>query len=280
MCGKRQVFPANSYRIKVEALGAFGPVWQRNCPIIEYVLILALDTSSPAGSVAVLQDDKVIGTVSTSTGEIYSSRMFRHLEFLLRELSLGFEAFDVFAVAAGPGSFTGLRVGLTAVKGWAEVYNKPIAAISGLEAVAAQPRSQYSTVVPVLDARRGQIYFGCYRRVIGASGETRLALEGDECVATPDEFLATIRAKGTSGKCVIVTPTPEVIKDAVSRYETPLKEDETVRVEEASAILAPYVGRLGYLRAQRGEFADALTLDANYVRRTDAELHWKVPSVS
>ncbi len=127
----------------------FGPVWQRDCPIIGHVLTLALDTSSPAGSLAVLRDEKVIGTVSTWTDEIYSSRMFRHLDFLLKDLSLRLEEFDLFAVAAGPGSFTGLRVGLAAVKGWAEVYGKPIAAVSGLEAIAAQSHSRSYWVVPV-----------------------------------------------------------------------------------------------------------------------------------
>ena len=102
---------------------------------------LALDTSSPAGSLAVLRDGKVVGVVSTWVDEIYSSRMFRHLDFILRELAIGLDQFDVFAVAAGPGSFTGLRVGLAAVKGWAEVYGKPIAAVSALEAVAAQAHS-------------------------------------------------------------------------------------------------------------------------------------------
>src|SRR5580692_9009830 len=97
----------------------FCAVWQRNCLILMLVLILALDTSSPAGSLAVLRDEKVIGAVSTWTAEIYSSRMFRHLEFLLKDLHLDLGDFDLFAVAAGPGSFTGLRVGLAAVKGWA-----------------------------------------------------------------------------------------------------------------------------------------------------------------
>jgi tRNA threonylcarbamoyladenosine biosynthesis protein TsaB len=106
-----------------------------------HVLTLALDTSSPAGSLAVLRDERVIGTVSTWTDEIYSSRMFRHLDFLLGELSLGLQAFDLFAVAAGPGSFTGLRVGLAAAKGWSEVFRKPIAAVSALEAIAAQSHS-------------------------------------------------------------------------------------------------------------------------------------------
>ena len=95
------------------------------------MLILALDTSSPAGSLAILRDEKVIGVVSTWAEETYSARMFRHLDFLLRELSLDLKQFELFAVAAGPGSFTGLRVGLTAVKGWAEVYKKPAVGVSG-----------------------------------------------------------------------------------------------------------------------------------------------------
>jgi tRNA threonylcarbamoyladenosine biosynthesis protein TsaB len=243
------------------------------------VLTLALDTSSPAGSLAVLRDERVIGTVSTWTEEIYSSRMFRHLEFLLKELSLGLGEFDLFAVAAGPGSFTGLRVGLAAVKGWAEVYRKPIAAVSALEAVAAQSHSQSSLMVPVLDAHRGQIYFGLYRRA-GDAGENRLALEGEECVMTPDEFIEVLHARGATGDCAVVTPAPALISGALSRCETTHASGARIRVDEVSAILAPRVGRLGVLRARRGEVVDALTLDANYVRRTDAELHWKAPKES
>jgi tRNA threonylcarbamoyladenosine biosynthesis protein TsaB len=238
-----------------------------------------MDTSSPSGSVAVLRDDKVIGTVSTWTDEIYSSRMFRHLDFLLKELSLGLDEFDLFAVAAGPGSFTGLRVGLAAVKGWAEVYRKPIAGVSALEAVAAQSHSRSSLLVPVLDAHRGQIYFGLYRRA-GDASEEGLALEDQECVMTPDEFVEALGARDASGDCVIVTPAPELISDAVSRYETAHGPAARIGVDEVSAILAPHVGRLGVLRARRGETVDALTLDANYVRRTDAELHWKAPKES
>ncbi len=243
------------------------------------MLTLALDTSSPAGSLAVLRDEKVIGTVSTWTDEIYSSRMFRHLEFLLKELSLRLEDFDLFAVAAGPGSFTGLRVGLAAVKGWAEVYGKPIAAVSGLEAVATQSHSGLSLVVPVLDAHRGQIYFGRYRRT-AEPGENRLALEGEECVMTPEEFIESLHARGGGSDYAIATPAPALISGAASRYETSQAAGGRIRVDEVSAVLAPHVGRLGYLRAQRGDVVDSLTLDANYVRRTDAELHWKAPKES
>jgi tRNA threonylcarbamoyladenosine biosynthesis protein TsaB len=220
-----------------------------------------------------------MGVVSTWTDEIYSSRMFRHLEFLLKELSLRLDQFDLFAVAAGPGSFTGVRVGLAAVKGWAEVYRKPVAAVSGLEALAAQSHSRTARLVPVLNAHRGQVYFGLYCRV-GDSGENRLALEGEECVMTPEEFLEALSARDADSDCTIVTPCPPLISDAASRYETAHASQARIRIEEVSATLAPHVGRLGHLRAQRGEVVDSLTLDANYVRRTDAELHWKAPRES
>ena len=231
------------------------------------MLILALDTSSPAGSLAILRDEKVIGVVSTWAEETYSARMFRHLDFLLRELSLDLKQFELFAVAAGPGSFTGLRVGLTAVKGWAEVYKKPAVGVSGLEAIAAQSHSAAPLLIPVLDARRGQIYFGFYRR--GGNG---LALEGEECVMTPDEFLEMLRSRAADTDFTIVTPEPEIISRQMSQIEK-----RTPSLEQVSSVLAPLIGRLGYQRAQRGQVSDALSLDANYVRRTDAELHWKVP---
>ena len=237
-----------------------------------HVLALALDTSSPSGSLAVLRDEKVVGVVSTATGEVYSSRMFRELEFLLGELSLRMDEFELFAVAAGPGSFTGLRVGLAAVKGWAEVYRKPIAAVSALEAVAAQAHSSAGLIVPVLDARRGQVYFGLYRRATGGAGESRLVLDGEEYVMTPAEFLEALCERGGAAEFAIVTPQPELFSGVASRDEIAVLRGA---VEPASSVLAPFIGQLGFQQARRGVLADPLTLDANYVRRTDAELHWK-----
>jgi len=238
-----------------------------------HVLVLALDTSSPSGSLAVLRDEKVIGVVSTATGEVYSSRMFRELGFLLGELSLRMEEFELFAVAAGPGSFTGLRVGLAAVKGWAEVYRKPIAAVSALEAVAVQAHSSAALIAPVLDARRGQLYFGMYRRAAGgAPGESRLVLDGEEYVMTPAEFFEALSKRAAGTEFAIVTPQPELFSGVALQNEIAALIGA---VEPASSVLAPFIGQLGFRRAQRGELADPLTLDANYVRRTDAELHWK-----
>jgi tRNA threonylcarbamoyl adenosine modification protein YeaZ len=262
-----------------------------------HVLILALDTSSPSGSVAILRDDLTLGVVSTRAEENYSSRMFRHLEFLLSDLTLKLQDFDVFAVSAGPGSFTGLRVGLTAAKGWAEVYRKPVVGVSALAAVASQARGDGTVLVPALDARRGQIYFGVYRAT--ADG---LALEGEEFVVTPEELAEKLGALAHSGDSeakqgvdsghyrsvdsndgaasgrggrgfTIVTPDAWVV-ELVSRL-TPQLPAEFAGLDIVSSVLAPSIGRIAQARALRGEVSDALTLDANYVRRTDAEMRWK-----
>jgi hypothetical protein len=97
---------------------------------------------------------------------------------------------------------------------------------------------------------------------------------------TPEEFIESLHAQGGGSDYAIATPAPALISGAVSRYETAHAAGGRIRVDEVSAVLAPYVGRLGCLRAQRGEVVDSLTLDANYVRRTDAELHWKAPKES
>lgn len=245
-------------------------------PYNRCVLILALDTSSPSGSLAVLRDCQVIGTVSTWTSEVYSSRMFRHLDFLLGELSLNLREFDLFAVTAGPGSFTGLRVGLAAAKGWAEVYGKPIAAISGLEAIAIQSRSSNSLLVAVTDAHRGQVYCGRYQRT-RTEDDDGLALDREECVMDPEEFAGTLGEIADNCPFTIVTPAPELLSKILSNHEALLARHEA-KIDRVSPILAPHVGRLGYIRAQHGDLDDALTLAASYIRRTDAELKWKAPT--
>ncbi len=249
--------------------------WQSDCFTIGTVLILALDTSSPAGSVAILRDDRVVGVVSTWVDEIYSSRMFRHLDFILRELSLALNEIDVFAVAAGPGSFTGLRVGIAAVKGWAEVYGKPIAAVSALEAVAVQSHSRAPLLAPVLDARRSQVYYGLYRRS-DSPGSAQLKLDGEECVAAPAEFFEALQSFAGVTECAVLTPSPGLVSNVFASpnsSETPSTKIQ-IMIEQVSSVLAPSIGHLAYLQAERGELVDALTLNANYVRRSDAERQW------
>ena len=230
------------------------------------MLILSVDTSSRGGSVAVLRDEAVLGVVSTWGDEAYSSRIFRQWEFLLGELKLKLEEFDVFAVGTGPGSFTGLRVGLASAKAWGEAYGRPVAGVSVLEAVAKQCDFPAAVLVPAIDARRGQFYAATYRR----SGDL-LALESAESVFTVEELTGVAsgiaRDEGADG-VAIVTPEHPLLSSAIGRTGT-------VHVLRASNVLAPWIGQIAYEKAQKGTLDDALTLDANYVRRSDAEVDAK-----
>src|SRR5882762_8110822 len=144
------------------------------------MLILAIDTSTRTGSIAFLRDNQVLDQVSGHEETPYSTRLFRDLDLLQSRAQFRVDQIDVFAVASGPGSFTGLRVGLTAVKGWAEVHRKPIAAISGLEAIAAQASVNEELVNPFLDARRGHVFGSTYRRCLGHPSV--LQLVGEEAI--------------------------------------------------------------------------------------------------
>lgn len=239
--------------------------------------ILALDTTTPAGSIAVVEASntpaagdslQVLGLVGTTSDEPYSSRLFRQLEFLLAELRLTTADLDLFGVAAGPGTFTGLRVGLTAVKGWAEVYGRPAAAVSALEAMAwqwAKTVVKPGRIVAVKDARRGQIYGGIYEWV-----ERGLRRVGDDVVMAPDEFGQHLQQTLGAGEFAFATTAPEWWRSmlASSRFSQQ-------RIVPVSAVLAPAVAELAWGKAQRGETCDALALDAHYVRRSDAEMQWK-----
>ncbi|HEV2221778.1 MAG TPA: tRNA (adenosine(37)-N6)-threonylcarbamoyltransferase complex dimerization subunit type 1 TsaB [Candidatus Acidoferrales bacterium] len=236
------------------------------------MLLLAVDTSSRLGSLAVLRDGQLVGVISTFADEPYSTRLFRQLDFLLTELHLEVRQFDVFAVVAGPGSFTGLRVGLAAVKGWAEVFEKPVVAVSGLEVVAAQAKSGAQLIAPAMDARRGQIYAALYRRE--GSG---LVCESEDHVCTVDEFFSELGTQAGNRSVQFVSPAPEIIQGALAAATRDLGAAVSWNVERASPLLAPVVAELAFDRANRGEVTDALRLDANYIRRTDAELLWKAP---
>jgi tRNA threonylcarbamoyladenosine biosynthesis protein TsaB len=237
------------------------------------MLILAVDTSTRAGSVAVLRDEQLLGVRATSSTEPHASGLFTDLQSLLGELRIPLTAFELFAVAAGPGSFTGLRIGLTAAKAWAEAFGRPIAPVSSLEAIAVQalqiPSLATGTpVAAVQDARRGQVFGRVYDYVREDANPFHPL--GEEVLVPAAEFLDLVADQAGSRPPVFVSPAPEPIQSALA--------DSTfkgVHAHVVSGVLAPFIGQIGHSRARRGEVVDALLLDANYVRRTDAEVKWK-----
>lgn len=233
------------------------------------MLILAVDTSSRAGSLAVLSDGKAAALVAIERDIPFSSGLFNQSEVILTKTGLSLSEFDVFAVCSGPGSFTGLRVGLTAVKAWAEVYNRPIAAVSGLKAIASEAQGHPRLIAPFFSAGRGQVFGGLY-----SYDDHRLEVIEEEMVLSPREFLTFLsRNTPRSGNVTLISTTPTALDDALRESSFATND-----VQAVSEVLAAAIGTLGYQQALRNELVDAYALDANYVRRCDAERFWTDPN--
>ncbi len=231
------------------------------------MLILALDTCDVRGSVALLRSDTVLQIESHHTDEDYSSWLLPAVGRVLTATRVELREVEVFAAAAGPGSFTGVRVGLTTVKAWAEVYGRGIAAVSRLEALARESSGKAAYLAPFFDARRNQVFGALFRR-----GGADLARIEEEMVITADKFLDWCVAKSGGERIDWISTDPKCLAEA-AQWPARLAASETIEV--IFPVLAPRIGKIGYQLAREGRLIDALALDANYVRRSDAEILWK-----
>jgi tRNA threonylcarbamoyladenosine biosynthesis protein TsaB len=232
------------------------------------VILLAIDTCDGRGSVAVLRDEAALAVRVHETAEDYSSWLLPAVQGVLGAAKLGMKDVDVYAVASGPGSFTGLRVGLTTVKAWSEVYGRPIVAVSRLYALAGQGNGDAEYLAAIVDAQRDQVFAALYRREGGG-----LQRVEDEAVIAPEKFLDWVRERVGSEKVVWVVPDEDRILTQTEGWASRQKAGDVV--ERVGAVLAPIIGKIGYEMARGDRLTDALTLDANYVRRSDAEIFWK-----
>jgi tRNA threonylcarbamoyladenosine biosynthesis protein TsaB len=149
--------------------------------------ILAVDTSSERGSVCILDNDIVLGEIRLASSVQHAERLFRSVEFLLESLPITLADIDLFVASRGPGSFTGLRVGLAAMEGFAAAHGQRGAGISTLEALAWKTGIENELIAPVIDARRGEVYGGLYRRV-----ENQLVEERPPSVLKPEKWFASL----------------------------------------------------------------------------------------
>jgi tRNA threonylcarbamoyladenosine biosynthesis protein TsaB len=206
--------------------------------------ILAVDTTGDRGSIALVTDARIVEEVPLESTDGFAHVLFPTIEQLLATHSLTIPEIDLFASASGPGSFTGVRVGLTAVKGLAEATGRKVIAVSNLQALAWFGTRALRAVL--IDARRGEIYGGVY--------DDRLRPVCGEVVMNFDQWLATL----PGGDVEFITAGYE------ASFPGPVK-----RAPEQLA------GAVGIVAALHGLARDPAEIDANYVRRSDAELYWK-----
>jgi tRNA threonylcarbamoyladenosine biosynthesis protein TsaB len=231
------------------------------------VITLAIDTTERRGSVAVVRDRQCLAAARHDWNADYSAWLLPAVQEVLGVAGTKMELLDLLAVATGPGSFTGLRVGLTTVKAWAEVYGKPVAGVSRLEAIARSAASIGPFIAATYDAQRGQLFGALYRQ-----SEGLLSRIGDESVSAPEEFISFVDREAGKQPVHWVCLDPELIQNAVI-VQRRLEAGDHIVV--CSDELASTIGLLGEERASKGQFSDPLELDANYVRRSDAEIFWK-----
>ncbi|MGB2592086.1 MAG: tRNA (adenosine(37)-N6)-threonylcarbamoyltransferase complex dimerization subunit type 1 TsaB [Candidatus Acidiferrum sp.] len=229
--------------------------------------LLALDTCDSRGSLAILRDDEILKTIVHEGTADYSSWLLPSADEALHDCGLKMTDIDVLAAAAGPGSFTGVRVGLTAVKAWSEVHRKPIASVSRLQAIASQAAVATSYVAACFDAQREQVFGGLYRR----EGHD-LCVVDQEMVVPPDGFLRWVEETTVGAAVCWVSLDPGKLT-SLQPWESHAQKGESV--QQSTTVLAPVIGRIGRQRALAGQLIDALKLDAEYVRRSDAEIFWK-----
>ena len=125
--------------------------------------ILALDSSAVSASAAVLDDDKVLGEFFINTKQTHSQTLMPMVQQVLIQTKTSLEEMDLFAVSAGPGSFTGVRIGVACVKGMAFAQNKPCIGVSTLEAMAYPLSMLNGIICAVMDARCQQVYHALFR---------------------------------------------------------------------------------------------------------------------
>ena len=233
------------------------------------MLLLATDTSGKNGSVGLARvtpghrEVDVVEVVSLAGGT-FSAQLVPQIAALLAKHGYTKSDLAAFAVVSGPGSFTGLRVGLAAIKALAEVLRKPIAAVSLLEAVAWSSPT-HGRILAVLDAGRNEIYVGDYEPVEdNRADDKRSERDSEPALPKRSERLLTreeLRAEA-QGK-LVVTP------DAALAESLGAAGLQCARIDYPDS---GAIARLGWQHIQRGQTVGPEELEANYVRHSDAEI--------
>ena len=266
------------------------------------ILILVFDTTNEQGGVTIHRGLECLASAENQGCANYSVTLFQMTDRLLSKLNLKLPDIDLFAVATGPGSFTGIRVGVAAAQGWAQATGRPAYGVSVLEAMVEQVRPPADWVVPILDARRGQFILSVLRRTVadstgignaGKAGRASYSLWGGlhsrGCggSGTPDqevteepgllltrdsvgpflERLADVQGARQAIGCL-------VREGDLSTQGLPALLPDHARCEVVRGPLMRAMARLALIAYREGRIQPPAKLDALYIRRSDAEMRW------
>lgn len=219
------------------------------------MIVLALDTTTRGGSVAVADGDRILALLPGDESRTHGERLPAEIARALEQAGMARERIDLLAVATGPGAFTGLRIGLAAMQGLAMTLNTPVVGVSALDALAEQVMdSDCDLILPWMDAQRGDVFATVIDR------RTRSVIE-PPTAASPVALFAAWQSHLADRRAIFVG-------DAVARDAAVI--DGPLRERRSPSPLAPQIASLGARR--RGDAGPPHKLEPLYVRRPDAEI--------
>ena len=216
--------------------------------------ILAIDTSGNVCAAAVLRDERILSESYMDDKKTHSKTIAPMVDEVLSRVGLAVQDIDLFACAVGPGSFTGLRIGVAMVKAFAQASRRPVVGVNTLDALAQNMSGTDEIVCPIIDARRSDVYTAMYK-----NGE-RIT---DYRAMRLDEVLAAQHGQKTV-----------FVGDAALNFEEKiLAASGSFRIAQCGIALqrAGSVGLLAYKAYQNGEAADSHSIEPFYLRETQAE---------
>ena len=230
-------------------------------PVVwENMKILSVDTSTATCSVGLVNGDRLLAESVDSSGQTHARHLMGMIHGILTVSGVSMGEIDGFAVVTGPGTFTGLRIGISTIKGLAFALSRPVAGVTSLAALAAQAASTTRLVCPVMDARRSEVYYGLYGF---EQGELRQI--GQHRVAPPSELV-----KRVSEPCHFIGHGARLYREMLGAALGPLAQfSETSR----DTIQSQTIARLVLKQLQENEAPDLQAVSPYYIRRSDAEVH-------
>lgn len=223
--------------------------------------LLAVDTAGKACSAALMSRGEIKAEFYAYLAQTHARHLMRLIDSVLEAAGIGTDEIEAFGVTTGPGSFTGLRIGIATVKGMALAHEKPAAGVSCLSVLAYPFRFEERLICPVIDARKGEVYAAVYRTGQNALAEVRPAF-----VCPPDELAEKIMEM--EEPCLFAGSGAALYRDYIARRLGP---GACFAPDSANHIRAGAVAEMAYSRLIRGKGESVFDLIPFYVRKSDAE---------
>ena len=229
------------------------------------MIILSIDSSTPVAGIAVSDDNKLLGEVMINTKNTHSEKLMPMVARLLDDLQMNIQQVEAVAVTCGPGSFTGLRIGMATAKGIVQGGGKKLIAIPTLDCLAQNLLHYSGIICPVMNAQKKQVYTAIYR-----SGEAHLERMSD---------YQAIEAEKLAGQLLELNEPVWFVGDGVEAFADVFASvlGDKCRLADGNTVL-PRAGALAMLAAERAaqnQFDDLYQAELIYIRKSEAEVQWE-----